>query len=45
MAPVEGSPGVFSIVVHLPPGCASTDFRAEHCCARCAAIGIEVLAL
>lgn len=24
MAAVDGSPGVYSVVVHLPPGCAST---------------------
>jgi hypothetical protein len=36
MAPVDGTPGVFAVVVHLPPGCVS----AQHTAAllpRCSA--------
>lgn len=25
MAPVDGTPGVFAVVVHLPPGCVTAD--------------------
>ena len=28
MAPVEGQPGAFAVVVHLPPGCAA-DFTTS----------------